>query len=170
MRTIKPNPLDLGGVALREDHSSNETESDTEAGGPNRYREKPQWLTITVNDEGDSLKVLAKRGNGIFIEYTKEAITLICSLVHQPRRFHEADASPDPSRLLMPADEGKITYNLRKKAYRVTYTPKKGPLGKKKCSRCRMEMLHRLCRLREGIGIIATPAQSSVTSTASCES
>jgi len=169
VRTIKPNPLDLGGVALREDHSSNETESDTEAGGPNRYREKPQWLTITVNDEGDSLKVLAKRGNGIFIEYIGEAITLICSLVHQSRRFHEADASPDPSRLLMPADEGKITYNLRKKAYRVTYTPKKGPLGKTN-PRCRMEMLHRLCRLREGIGIIATPAQSSVTSTASCES
>ena len=128
VRSINPHPLDVGGAALGEGHSSNEEASNPEAvenGGSNANRPVPQWTTITVNEDGETMSVLAKRGNGIFIPYTGEAVTIICNLVHQSRRHHEADTSDDPSSLLIEADENKIIYNRKKKAYKVMFTPKK---------------------------------------------
>ena len=126
VRGFKLNPLDVGGAALRDDHSSQESVSETEATRPNRYRETPRWCRITVNDEGDSLQVVAKGGNGIFVEYTGEAIILICNLLHQARRSHESDSTPDHSSLLTPADEGRVTYSFTRKSFRVTYKLKTG--------------------------------------------
>jgi len=138
VKGFKLNPLDVGGAALRDGHSSQEEESETEAVWPNRHRERARWVTITVNADGDKLKVLAKRGNGIYIEYTGEAIILICSLVHQTRRGNEAEANPDHASLLTPVDEGRVTNSLTKKAYRVTYKPKAG------------RMCHKLLEVKNG--------------------
>ena len=138
VKGFKSNPLDVGGAALREGHSSVEEESETEAVRQRRHRERPRWVTITVNADGDELKVLAKRGNGIYIEYTGEAIIQICSLVHQTRRGSESEANLDHSSLLTDVDEGRVTYNLTKKAYRVTYKPNAG------------RMCHKLMEVKKG--------------------
>ena len=126
VRGYKRNPLDVGAAGLRDDHSSEETASETEAVRPNRHREKARWLTIPVNDDDNKLTVLVKRGSGIYIQYTGDAIILICSLVHDTRRKSEDEASPEHANLLLAVDEDKVTYNPTKKAYKVYHRLKSG--------------------------------------------
>ena len=64
--------------------------------------------------------ILNVSGRGVLVEYTGEAIQIICGLVHDVRRRLEADSGPDYSSLLEKKDVSRITYHLTKKSFKVT--------------------------------------------------
>ena len=84
-----------------------------------------------IERKGKNLNVKLKGGQGIYVEYTGEAVTLICSLIYDARRSHEAGSSPDQTGMLMDIDEDRVTFHVTKKSFKVTLTPKSGRVVKK---------------------------------------